>query len=198
MQYPVMEIFYSLQGEGFHSGRPAAFIRLGGCDVGCFWCDVKESWNADQHPPLLIEEISNEILKYPCRFVVITGGEPCMYDLSPLCNSLHKLKMEIALETSGAYPVKGSFDWICVSPKKFKPPIQQNLRSADELKVVIYNKSDFNWAEQHASRVRRGCRLFLQPEYSVKEKTIPLILDYIQTHPQWSLSLQVHKIIHVR
>jgi organic radical activating enzyme len=192
-----MEMFYTLQGEGYHAGRAAFFIRLGGCEVGCVWCDVKESWNAGSFP--LVEEtrILNEALKYPARFAVITGGEPCMYDLTLLTSLLHQAGFEVALETSGAYPVSGSWNWICVSPKKFKMPLSENLAKADELKCVVFNSSDFQWAEKNAALAPPACKLFLQPEYSVFDKMIPAITDYVKEHTRWRVSLQTHKVMHI-
>lgn len=194
---PVMESFYTIQGEGYHSGRPAFFIRLGGCDIGCVWCDVKESWSSTGHPRKSCEEIVAEALQEPSRFVVITGGEPALYDLTRLTRLLHEKGFEIAVETSGAYPLTGEWDWICVSPKKFKAPLQENLVKAHELKVVINHTSDFDWAEKNAAAVLKHCKLFLQPEYDKFEKHIPSIIDYVKLHPEWSISLQTHKIIHV-
>lgn len=195
VQYPVMESFYTIQGEGSQTGRAAWFIRLGGCDVGCVWCDVKDSWDAAKHPLLSVEQLVNQALQNPARFVVITGGEPAMYDLNPLTSALKKAGFEIAIETSGAYIVNGEFDWICVSPKKFKAPLKETLHIASELKVIIYNNSDFNWAEEHAASVQPSCVLLLQPEYSRFGRVIPEITDYVKNHPQWKISLQTHKII---
>lgn len=193
--YPVMESFYTIQGEGVQVGRAAWFIRLGGCDVGCVWCDVKESWDAAAHPKFTPEELVSEALKQSARFVVITGGEPAIYNLEPLTSALKEAGFEIAIETSGAYPLQGNFDWICVSPKKFKAPLTTTLAEADELKVVIYNKSDFDWAEKHAGAADENCVLLLQPEYSRFNEMMPLIVDYVKSNPQWRISLQTHKII---
>ncbi len=194
---PVMESFYTLQGEGFHSGKAAYFIRLGGCDVGCVWCDVKESWDASAHPVIAVEKIAAEALKHTARFAVITGGEPCMYDLTLLCEELHRNKFTLALETSGAYPVRGKFDWICVSPKKFKSPLKENLKAADELKVIIFNDSDFEWAVENAESVKPECKLYLQPEYSRFEKVTGKIIEFIKRHPRWMISLQAHKVMNI-
>jgi organic radical activating enzyme len=196
-QYPVMEAFYTLQGEGSHSGRAAYFIRLGGCDVGCVWCDVKDSWDAAKHPQLTVEEIVGEAKKYPGRLAVITGGEPLMHDLAPLTESLHNEGFSINIETSGAHPLSGGLDWICLSPKKFKAPLAEVLPKAHELKVVIFNKSDFEWAEKYAAQVSDNCQLFLQPEWDKREQMTPLIIDYIHNNPKWALSLQTHKYIGV-
>jgi 7-carboxy-7-deazaguanine synthase len=195
--YSVMEQFYTLQGEGYHQGRAAYFVRLGGCDVGCVWCDVKESWDASNHPSMTVDEIVEQINATPAQMVVITGGEPFMYDLEPLIDALHDLGYEVNIETSGAYPVSGQPDWICISPKKFKAPLAGVLPLAHELKVVIFNKSDFQWAEQHAAMVSPYCRLYLQPEWSKSSEMTPLIIDYIKQHPQWEFSLQMHKYINI-
>lgn len=193
--YPVMESFYTVQGEGMHAGRAAWFIRLGGCDVECVWCDVKDSWNADAHPKFSVEQLVKDALQHAARFVVITGGEPAMYDLTPLTEELKKNGIEIAIETSGAHELQGTFDWICLSPKKFKAPLISSLKKANELKVVIYNKTDFAWAEQHAQEVNIDCDLLLQPEHSRFNEMMPMIVDYVKTHPRWRISLQTHKII---
>ena len=194
---PVMEHFYTLQGEGFHQGRAAYFIRLGGCDVGCVWCDVKESWNADAHPVLKVEDLIHTVKSTPAQLVVITGGEPLMHDLEFLTSSLQKKGLETNIETSGSYPLNGSWNWICVSPKKFKAPLRDVLKQANELKIIVYNKSDFLWAEEHAAMVSPQCKLYLQPEWSQSPKMSPLIVDYIMNNPQWELSLQVHKFLNI-
>jgi organic radical activating enzyme len=192
-----METFHTLQGEGAHTGRSAWFIRLGGCDVGCVWCDVKESWDAGQHPLRSVEELTSDAIASGAGFVVITGGEPAAYDLTLLTRSLHRAGCEIALETSGAYPILGEFDWVCVSPKKFKNALPEALQMADELKVVIYHPSDLEWAEQNASMVKSSCLAFLQPEFSRLEQHASMIVDYIKENPRWRLSLQTHKVIHI-
>jgi 7-carboxy-7-deazaguanine synthase len=197
IQLPVMEAFYTIQGEGYHQGKAAYFIRLGGCDVGCVWCDVKESWDAEKHPLQTIEDIVSAVSAYPGRLAVITGGEPFMHNLDALTNALHAAGFQTNIETSGAHPVSGSWDWICLSPKKFKAPLPDVLPLAHELKVVVYNKSDFEWAERYASLVSPDCKLFLQPEWSKSATVTPLIIDYIKEHPQWEFSLQLHKYIHV-
>ena len=194
---PVMEAFYTIQGEGFHQGKAAYFIRLGGCDVGCVWCDVKESWDASRHPQLKIEEIVGRALQYPGKLAVVTGGEPLMHDCTELTAALHRAGFVTNIETSGAYGLSGEWDWICLSPKKFKPPVTEILQKAHELKVVIYNKSDFDWAEKYARQVADGCKLFLQPEWERSHQVTPLIIEYIKEHPQWEFSLQLHKYIHV-
>ena len=192
-----MEAFYTIQGEGFHQGRAAYFIRLGGCDVGCVWCDVKESWDASQHPQLSIEQIVADAQLHPGRLAVITGGEPLLHNLDELTRQLHNAGFETNIETSGSSPLSGEWDWICLSPKKFKAPLPAILPQASELKVVIFNKHDFEWAETYAAQVDPGCKLYLQPEWNKAAEMTPLIIDYIKAHPQWELSLQVHKYINV-
>lgn len=194
---PVMEEFYTIQGEGFNTGTAAYFIRLGGCDVGCHWCDVKESWDADAHPKKSIEEIVGEAASYPAKTVVITGGEPLMYDLTALTGELKAAGIRTFLETSGAYPLTGEWDWICVSPKKFKAPLPSVLQQAHELKVIVYNKSDFQWGEQHAAQTNPECLLFLQPEWSKANDMTPLIVEYVKEHPKWKVSLQTHKYMDI-
>jgi len=194
---PVMEAFYTLQGEGFHQGRAAYFIRLGGCDVGCFWCDVKDSWDASKHPQITIHDIVDEAKKNPGRLAVITGGEPLLHNLDELTSLLHEAGFETNIETSGSSPLSGHWDWICLSPKKFKAPVTEIIPLADELKVVVYNKHDFEWAETYAALVNRNCKLYLQPEWDKAAEVTPLLIDYIKAHPQWGLSLQVHKYINV-
>ncbi len=194
---PVMEQFYTLQGEGFYQGRAAYFIRLGGCDVGCVWCDVKDSWDASRHPQLAIDNIVAQAQKYPGRLAVVTGGEPLLHQLDQLTHALHAAGFKTNIETSGSSPLSGSWDWICLSPKKFKAPLPEVVPFANELKVVIFNKTDFAWAEQYAAMVAPGCKLYLQPEWDKASIVTPLIVDYIQQHPQWQLSLQVHKYINV-
>lgn len=192
-----MEQFYTLQGEGVFNGQAAYFIRLGGCDVGCVWCDVKESWNADAHPQFAVEDIAAEAAKYPARIAVITGGEPLIYPLDELTAALRKYQFKVHYETSGAYPLSGAPDWITFSPKKFKAPLPEVAAHANELKVVVYNKSDFAWAEQHAAMVPADCALLLQPEWSKHQQMLPLIIDYVKQHPQWRISLQTHKFMEI-
>lgn len=192
-----MERFYTIQGEGFNTGCAAYFIRLGGCDVGCHWCDVKESWDAAVHPLVPIPDLVNEAASFPGKTVVITGGEPCMYDLSELTTALRENGIQCFLETSGSYQITGDWDWICLSPKKFSFPLKESLQRADELKVVIFNKSDFEWAEKNASDVRPECLLYLQPEWNKKSGITPLIVDYVKDHPEWKISLQTHKYIDI-
>ena len=194
---PVMEHFYTLQGEGSHQGRAAYFIRLGGCDVGCVWCDVKDSWDAGKHPLVNVEDLIKIVAKTPAKLVVITGGEPLMHDLTMLTHSLKENGFETNIETSGSHPLSGTWDWICLSPKKFKAPLQEVVPFANELKVVIFNKSDFVWAEKYAAQVSDHCKLYLQPEWDKAAVITPQIIDYIKANPQWQLSLQIHKYINV-
>ena len=194
---PVMEHFYTLQGEGFHQGKAAYFIRLGGCDVGCVWCDVKDSWDAGKHPLHKIEDLIFTVKKTPAEIVVITGGEPLMHDLTELTKQLHNAGLRTHIETSGSSPLSGELDWITLSPKKFKAPLAEVVPHANELKIVVFNKSDFTWAEQWAAQVSPQCKLYLQPEWSKASAITPLIIDYIKAHPQWQLSLQIHKYINV-
>ena len=192
-----MEMFYSLQGEGYHQGRAAYFIRLAGCDVGCVWCDVKESWDASKHPVLSIEEIVSSALAHPGRLAIITGGEPLLYNLDALTTALKKAGFEINMETSGSSPMSGNWDWICLSPKKFKAPLSESIAAASELKVVIFNKHDFEWAETYAQQVPASCKLYLQPDWDKANEMMPSIIDYVKTHPKWELSAQLHKYIQV-
>jgi 7-carboxy-7-deazaguanine synthase len=195
--YPVMEHFLTLQGEGFHTGRSAYFVRLGGCDVGCVWCDVKDSWDGSKFPTMNSREIGSLVSRKGSDIVVVTGGEPAMHDLTPLCDALHQAGRRVHIETSGAHPLRGSFDWVTLSPKKFKAPLPEVLAMAHELKVVVYNQSDFDWAEQHAASVPADCLLYLQAEWSRKEKIYPAIVSYIEENPRWRLSLQSHKYINI-
>jgi organic radical activating enzyme len=194
---PLMEDFYTLQGEGYHTGKAAYFLRIGGCDVGCYWCDVKESWNPALHPLTSVEEIIKKVLSNPSKTVVVTGGEPLMYNLNPLCSGLRLHEMSIHLETSGAYPLSGSFDWICLSPKRKSPPVDSVFLKANELKVIIFDETDFEWAEENAMKVNADCKLFLQPEWSRMKEVMPGIISYIMEHPKWNVSLQTHKYLHI-
>ena len=193
-----MEAFYTLQGEGFYQGKAAYFIRLGGCDVGCHWCDVKESWDVNAHPKLTIDQIVEEAAKHPGKLAVITGGEPLMHQLDELTDALHQAGIQTNIETSGVCEVvTGHWDWICFSPKKFKAPNPDIYDKAHELKVVIYHPSDFEWAEGYAAKMSPDCMLFLQPEWSKATAMTPLIIDHIKAHPRWILSLQTHKYINI-
>jgi 7-carboxy-7-deazaguanine synthase len=194
---PVMEHFYTLQGEGFHQGKAAYFIRLGGCDVGCVWCDVKDSWDAGKHPLRKIEDLVRTVKQTQAKIVVITGGEPLMHDLDHLTDQLHLAGLRTHIETSGSSPLSGKWDWITLSPKKFKAPLAEVLPYASELKIIIFNHSDFAWAEKWARQVSPGCKLYLQPEWTKAATITPLIIDYIKANPQWQLSLQIHKYINV-
>ena len=193
---PLMEEFYTIQGEGHHTGKAAYFIRLGGCDVGCHWCDVKESWDPDIHPPTEATDIVKNAKKYSDT-VVVTGGEPLMWDMTHLTDLLKENGFQIHIETSGAYEFTGQWDWVCLSPKKLKAPVPEIYPAANELKVIVYNKSDFAFAEAHAERVGAACELYLQPEWSVREKMMPLIVDYVMKNPKWKISLQTHKYLNI-
>ena len=197
LSLPMMEAFYTIQGEGANAGKPAYFIRLAGCDVGCVWCDVKDSWDVSRHPLVSIGEMVKNANSYPSKNIVITGGEPLQHNLNALCEALHQTGFTIWLETSAAYPLTGKFDWICVSPKKFKSPLNQIVNIADELKVVVFNKSDLKWAEEMALDVHDSCKLYLQPEWDNKEKVLPMIIDYVKQNPKWNISIQTHKYINV-
>ncbi len=193
---PLMEEFYTIQGEGFHKGTAAYFIRVGGCDVGCHWCDVKESWNAGTHPPTAIDLIASNAEKYSDT-IVVTGGEPLTWDMTPLTNALKDKGLSIHIETSGAYPLSGIWDWICLSPKKNKLPLPDIYEKAHELKVIVYNKHDLIFAEEQAAKVNKDCILYLQPEWSVRDKVTPEIVDYVMKHPKWKVSLQTHKYLNI-
>ena len=194
---PVMEQFYTIQGEGFHQGRAAYFIRLGGCDVGCVWCDVKDSWDADKHPRFSVEALQKLVAGTPAKLAVITGGEPLMHQLDEITAALQQLGVETNIETSGAHPLTGKWNWICLSPKKFKAPLPEVIPFANELKIIIFNKSDFAWAETYAALVAPSCKLYLQPEWDKASEVTPLIIEYIKANPRWELSLQIHKYINV-
>ncbi|MGY0408390.1 MAG: 7-carboxy-7-deazaguanine synthase QueE [Polaribacter sp.] len=196
MMLPLMEEFYTIQGEGFHTGTAAYFIRVGGCDVGCHWCDVKESWNADLHPPTLADTIVENAKEF-AKTVVITGGEPLMWPMDYITNLLQKNNIKTHIETSGAYSFSGKWDWFCLSPKKTKLPLEEVYKETDELKIIIYNKSDFNFAEQQAAKVSKKCQLFLQPEWSKKEKMTEQIVKYVMKNPKWKISLQTHKYLNI-
>lgn len=197
LELPVMEHFYTIQGEGYYSGRAAYFVRLAGCDVGCVWCDVKESWKLEGHPIYKINELIDFVKSTSTNFIVITGGEPAMYDLNYFINSLKKIGIETAIETSGCYPLSGNVDWYCFSPKKFKAPCEESYTRANELKVVIYHESDLIWAEEHASKVNQECMLYLQPEWSRQERILPKIVDYVKSNQKWQISLQTHKFMQI-
>lgn len=192
-----MEDFYTIQGEGFYQGNAAYFIRLGGCDVGCVWCDVKESWDADAHPLVSIDEMVKRAKSSGTKLVVITGGEPAMHDLTLLTKSLQRAGLQTNIETSGVYPLTGTWDWVCFSPKKFKTPDPSVFKQANELKVIVYNKSDFSWAEEFAGKVNESCKLFLQPEWSKEKEMLPQIIEYVKANPKWEVSLQIHKYMNI-
>ncbi len=197
INYPIMEHFFSIQGEGKYSGKAAYFVRVAGCDVGCVWCDVKESWDKEQHALLSISEIIENVVKSNANFVVLTGGEPAMYDLHPLVDQLKSLGIMVAIETSGCYPLKGNVDWYCFSPKKFKAPCEEAYIKANELKVIVSHPSDLDWAKSHALKVSHECQLYLQPEWSKAEKLLPLIIDFVKSNQTWKISLQTHKFMNI-
>ncbi|MCD7961972.1 MAG: 7-carboxy-7-deazaguanine synthase QueE [Rikenellaceae bacterium] len=194
---PLVEDFYTIQGEGYHTGKPAYFIRLGGCDVGCRWCDAKYTWNPKQFPPVEIAEIINRAVSFPAHAIVITGGEPTQYPLEKLTEGLRSHGLEIFLETSGNCHIRGYIDWICLSPKKNSPPLEENLAKAHELKVIVESEDDFNWAEKNASKTSENCKLFLQPEWSRYETVVPVIVEYVKANPQWNISVQTHKFMRI-
>ena len=196
-QLPLMEHFYTLQGEGAHTGKAAYFLRLGGCDVGCVWCDVKESWDANKHPLVSVYDMCNWVTTTKAPIAVITGGEPLLHNLNKLTETLQAKGVNTHIETSGSSELSGHWDWITVSPKKFKAPLRTVLEKASELKIVVYNKSDFDWAEKHAEKVPANCKLYLQPEWDQSEKMLPFIIEYVKQHPQWSISLQTHKFMQI-
>jgi len=197
VKLPVMEAFYTIQGEGKNTGKAAYFIRLAGCDVGCSWCDVKESWPAAAHPELSVEQLVSDACAFPARNVVITGGEPLMYNLGPLTTALKAAGFYIMLETSGAYPLSGIFDWICVSPKKFKLPLDTLLQVADELKVIVFNQNDLIWGPAFTPFLKAGSFKFMQPEWSRETKMTPIIVDFVKNNPEWQISLQTHKYMQI-
>jgi 7-carboxy-7-deazaguanine synthase len=194
---PLMEEFYTIQGEGFHTGKAAYFIRLGGCDVGCHWCDVKESWDANLHPLTPADRIAENADQFPAKAVVVTGGEPSAFQLDYLTSKLKERGIQTFIETSGAHPLTGEWDWICLSPKKTLAPKPENYSKAHELKVIVHNKHDFQWAEEQAEHVNKNCILFLQPEWSKSNEMMPLIVDYVMNNPKWNISLQTHKYMHI-
>jgi organic radical activating enzyme len=194
---PIMEQFYTVQGEGAHTGKAAYFIRIGGCDVGCHWCDVKESWDASIHPLVEVDEVVKNAASYPAKTVVITGGEPLTFNLGYLTQKLKEAGLQVHLETSGAHPFSGQFDWICLSPKKTAPPKPDYYKLANELKVIVYNRHDFDWAIEHAAQVSEQCLLYLQPEWSKRERIMPQIVDFVMNNPSWNISLQSHKYMNI-
>jgi len=197
MQFPVMEHFYTIQGEGVHAGKPAYFVRLAGCDVGCVWCDVKESWPTDGFPMHSASEICDWVKATAAEIVVITGGEPAMYDCNSLVDALHSDGYRVHVETSAAYPLQGNYDWVCISPKKFKQPQANEMGRANELKVIVFNDSDFEWAEKWAEICSTDCALLLQPEWDKRDKMMPKIIDYVKENPRWRICIQTHKVINV-
>jgi organic radical activating enzyme len=196
VSYPVMEHFYTIQGEGVHSGKAAYFIRTGGCDVGCWWCDVKESWDEDAHPKIKVGALVEAVKNSGAPFVVITGGEPLLHDLNPLTTAIREVGIPVHIETSGSSPMTGHFDWVTLSPKRFKHPVDEIYPLVDELKVVVLRKKDLKWAEEHAAKCPEHTKLLLQPEWDTPE-SMPLIVDYVKEHPEWGISLQTHKFLNV-
>ena len=194
---PLMEAFYTIQGEGYYSGKAAYFLRIGGCDVGCHWCDVKESWDEKLHPLTSVDDILSPISEFPTKTVVVTGGEPLMWNMRFLTSKLKEKGLNRHLETSGSHKLSGEWDWICFSPKKFQKPLETIKPLADELKIIVKNKSDFKWAEEQRVEVSKKCKLYLQPEWSNKEDMIPLIIDYVMENPEWQISLQTHKYLQI-
>lgn len=194
---PLVEDFYTIQGEGFHAGKPAYFIRLGGCDVGCSWCDAKYTWNPRLYPPTDVDSVVARALSCAARAIVITGGEPLLYPLGRLTTALREKGLTIFLETSGTHPFSGCFDWVCLSPKRKQPPLEEAFDRADELKVIVEEEGDLEWAEQNARKVGRNCMRYLQPEWSVRERVMPLLVEYAKAHPEWNISIQTHKYMHI-
>lgn len=194
---PLMEEFYTIQGEGANTGKPAYFIRIGGCDMGCWWCDVKESWDATLHPLTSADDIAAHAAQYPAKAVVVTGGEPVLYNLDYLCQRLKENNILTYLETAGVKKLTGTWDWICLSPKKGMLPQMEYFEKAHELKVIIHNESDFKWAQANGQKVHSGCRLFLQPEWSKHQEIMPVIIEYVKQHPEWNISLQTHKYMNI-
>ncbi len=193
-----METFYSIQGEGYHTGKSAFFIRLSGCDIGCSWCDVKESWDIENSSLKSVKELVFEAVSHNAKRVIITGGEPTMYDLAPLTSALQTAGIQTHLETSGVYKITGDWDWVCISPKKFKAPLRSEMKKADELKIVVVNKSDYSWAQEYAQNVEANCKLFLQPEWEKSSNVIDGINEYVKNYPEWRISLQTHKYMNIR
>lgn len=194
---PLVEDFYTIQGEGYHTGCPAYFIRLGGCDVGCRWCDAKNTWNPKLYPPVPIESIVERAVACAAHSIVVTGGEPLLYPLDKLTSALKRERLKIFLETSGSHPFSGYFDWVCLSPKRQQPPLEEAFWRADELKVIIEKEEDLQWAEENAARVGAECMLFLQPEWSVSQEIMPMLVEYAKANPRWNISIQTHKYMHI-
>lgn len=194
---PLVEDFYTIQGEGFHAGKPAYFIRLGGCDVRCSWCDAKNTWHSLLYPPVDVQTIADRAADCPAQTVVVTGGEPLLYPLDPLTEALHERGLKIFLETSGSEPFTGQFDWVCLSPKSRRRPMIMSFVAANELKVIVESKADLEWAEYNASKANENCLLYLQPEWSVAERIMPVLVEYVKAHPKWNISIQTHKYMHI-
>ncbi len=194
---PLVEKFYTLQGEGYHTGKAAYFIRIGGCDIGCRWCDTKISWNADIHPLLAVDDLVNEVKDLPAKSVVVTGGEPSLYPLDYLTSQLKQIGIQTFIETSGAHKLTGEWDWICLSPKRNQPPLAEIYKKANELKVIIYEEEDLLWAEESAAKVNSNCLLYLQPEWSRHKEWTPRLVDYVKQKPKWRISIQSHKFMRI-
>ncbi len=194
---PLVEDFYTIQGEGFNSGKPAYFIRLGGCDVCCSWCDARYTWNPKLYPPVNVDEIVARAASFPAQAVVVTGGEPTLYPLDQLCSKLKEKNIQTFIETSGAHPLTGMWDWICLSPKIYQAPLPEVFSRANELKVIINSERDIEWAEENAAKVSDSCMLYLQPEWSVYKRIIPIVVEYAKEHPRWNISIQMHKFMHI-
>ncbi len=194
---PLIEEFYTVQGEGYHMGKPAYFIRIGGCDIGCNWCDTKISWVADKHKLAKVDRIADSAARAGSGVIVVTGGEPTSYNLWPLCNELSERGIDLHIETSGAYPLTGEWDWICLSPKRQQPPEKTIYMLANELKVIIFDDNDFAWAEECATKVNKNCKLYLQPEWSKREEFTPKIVEYIKKNTKWAISIQAHKFMKI-
>jgi 7-carboxy-7-deazaguanine synthase len=197
LKLPLIEQFYTIQGEGFHFGKAAYFIRIGGCDIGCSWCDTKFSWKFEDNGPTGIDEIIRNVLVAKADSVVVTGGEPSFYNLEPLCQQLKEISVKTFIETSGAYQLRGNWDWICLSPKRQNPPQVSIFEKADELKVIVTDLEDYEWAEENAKKVGKKCKLYLQPEWSKYEQIIHSLVDYVKKNPKWQISLQAHKFMHI-
>jgi organic radical activating enzyme len=194
---PLMERFYTIQGEGYHQGKASFFIRTAGCNVGCHWCDIKDSWDASEYPLISVDAIAEEANSHPMKIAVVTGGESMMFNMGPLTKALKNKGLKCHVETSGAYKISGEWDWICISPKKFRAPLAENMNRADELKVIVYNRTDFKWAVDHAKKVSSKCKLYIQPEWNKAYQIMPEIVDFIKDHPEWNISLQTHKYMNI-
>ena len=194
---PLMESFYTIQGEGYHQGKASFFIRTAGCNVGCHWCDIKDSWDASEYPLVSVDAIADEANSHPMKIAVVTGGESMMFDMGPLTKALKNKGLKCHVETSGAYKISGQWDWVCISPKKFRAPLAENMHRADELKVIVYNRTDFKWAVDQSKKVSSKCKLYIQPEWNKAYQMMPEIVEFIKDHPEWNISLQTHKYMNI-